>query len=540
MSTPLRSEAPVWGTEIVPELAAGRAVRAYRDRRRCVAELLEDLERWGERTCLVQGARRISFAAHLRDVNVLAAEFIRRGVRPGDRVMLLAGNSAEWVTAFWAGFRAGAIVVPANAWWSPTEITHALEITRPTIVVADERRAATLPTEVAVLRPAEIRALCDAAGTAPIAAPTGVTAPAEDAPAMILFTSGTMGAAKGVVLSQRAVVANIHSLLARTRRLPSQIGPDHVATVSLMSLPLFHVGGIQTMISGQLAGGTLLFLEGRFDPVQVLSLIEREKVRFFGGVPTMVMRVLECPRLGDFDTSSIESVAMGGSMVVPELAERIKAGFPTAQSNITSIYGLTEAGGALTSAGRTDLLDRPGCVGRALPVVELRILAPDEAGVGEVIARSPTLMSGFYDGDPADTPIDADGWLHTGDLGRLDADGYLYIVGRSREIIIRGGENIAPGHVENCLLSLAELADVAVVGLPHPSLGEEVGAAIVLRPGSVLDFDRLRATAREKLARFEVPTRWWIGTDPLPLNATGKVAKRVLIDTWTDTHKDEE
>lgn len=531
MSAPAATSPHAWGDEVVEEMIDGRPYRVYRHRRRSVAELVADLGRWGERVSLVQGEREISFAELVRYIDLVAGELVRRGLRPGGRVMLLAGNSPEWVAVFWAVFRAGGVAVPGNAWWSGSEVAHAVELIAPSVVFADERRAALLPPSVRPLGAEEVAALFDR----PPGPELDSSAPAEDDPAMILFTSGTMGPAKGVLLSHRSVVANIHNLLARTNRLPSRLGPDHRGTVGLMCLPLFHIGGIQTLVTGQLSGGRLLFLAGRFDPVQVLDLIQRERVRFFGGVPTMVARVLDCPRLGEFDTSSLVSIAMGGSVVVPELAERIRRGFPSARRSITSIYGQTEAGGALTSANGTDLLDRPGCVGRPLPVAEIQIAEPDADGVGEVVARSPTLMTGFWAGEAGDSPIDALGWLHTGDLGRLDDDGYLYIVGRSREIIIRGGENIAPGHIENCLLKYPGVADVAVVGLPHPSLGEEVGAAVVVRPGTAPTAEELRAHVLVRLAGYEVPTRWSIGTAALPLNAAGKVAKRELAEHWTDT-----
>jgi long-chain acyl-CoA synthetase len=521
---------PTWSAEVIN----GPTGRHYRHRPASVAQLLGDLARWGNRDCLVQGQRRITYAEHVVDIDTVAAHLVQAGVRPGDPVMLLAANSPEWVTMFWAVIRAGGVVVPANAWWSAREVSGALDLIRPRLVFADDRRAA-LVSGAEMLRAGEVLALVSRPAR-PRVPPAPLPDVAEEDPAMVLFTSGTMGAAKGVQLSHRAIVANLQNILVRTRRLPTDLPDEHQGAVSLMGLPLFHIGGLQTLMSGQLTGGRLLFLDGAFDADRVLSMIESERVRFFGGVPTMVARLLDCPRLADYDTSSLVTVAMGGSLVVPELAERIRRGFPSARASITSIYGQTEAGGALTAAGGTDLLDRPGCVGRPMPVTELRLHDPDRDGVGEVLARAPTLMSALIsaDRDDAMSPVDSEGWLHTGDLGRVDDDGYLYIVGRSREIIIRGGENIAPGHVENALLRHPGVADVAVVGLPHPELGEEVAAAVVVRPGSTVSADDLRAHVTEHLAKFEVPSRWHVTERPLPLNAAGKVAKRDLIRTWAD------
>jgi long-chain acyl-CoA synthetase len=518
-----------WGSEV----SHGPAGKVYTHRPRCLSDLLGDIARWGERTALVAGQRRISFGDHISDVNEVAAALVGRGLRPGGRVVLLAGNSPEWVTAFWAVAQAGGVLVLANAWWSAQEIEDALDTIGPELVFADEERRQFVPSRCAVIPMSAVRDMVD--GEPRVGdVPTHVAQ--ESDPAIILFTSGTEGAAKAVVLNQRSVVANVQNLLVRTRRLPSELSDDHHGTVSLMCLPLFHIGGIQSFVCAQLSGGRLLFLDGRFDPEEVLTLIEREQVRFFGGVPTMVARVLDSPNLQSYNTSSLVSIALGGSLVVPELAEKIKRGFPSAQHSISSVYGQTESGGALTAAGGTDLLDRPGCVGKPLPTAEIMIADPDDEGVGEVYARAPTLMSGFT-GAPAHTvsPIDDAGWLHTGDLGRIDSDGYLYIVGRSRDIIIRGGENIAPGHVENRLLKHPAVLDVSVVGLPHQGLGEEVGAAVVTFPQARVESAELASFAAAALARFEVPTRWWISDTPFPLNGTGKVVKRQIVEAWVDT-----
>ena len=291
----LRHRLPDWGTEVVVEGEGAAAFRRYRRRPESLAHLLGDLGRWADRVALVAGDRRITYAEHLEDIDTVAQELTRRGIGPGDRVMVLAANSPEWVTAFWAVARVGGVVVLGNAWWSASDITHAVASVGPALVVADERRLALLAPDVQVLSVDRVGALMAQPPSGPA---VEERVPADDADAMVIFTSGTEGKAKGVRLSHRAVVSNVQNLLVRTRRLPSELPAGHEGTVSLLCLPLFHVGGIQTLIAGQLSGGRMLFLEGRFDPEEVLGLIQRERVRFFGGVPTMISRVLDCPALG--------------------------------------------------------------------------------------------------------------------------------------------------------------------------------------------------------------------------------------------------
>jgi long-chain acyl-CoA synthetase len=280
-----------------------------------------------------------------------------------------------------------------------------------------------------------------------------------------------------------------------------------------------------------LLGGTLVFPRGRFDLTEVLDLMESEGVHRWGGVPTMVGRVLNDPTIEGRDLSSVRAISLGGSPVPPELVARIKTRFPNVERGVSQVYGLSEGGGTLTAASGCDLVERPGTAGRALPLVELRIDRPDEKGTGEVVARIPRQMLGYW-GQPSDRAIDDDGWVHTGDLGHLDDDRHLFITGRVKDLIIRGEENIAAPHVENVLLRHPEIRDVAVYGRPDADLGEIVAAAVVLDPASPVTVAELRAFAAEHLAYFEVPTSWWLRTDLLPSNDVGKVHKRHLLASW--------
>jgi long-chain acyl-CoA synthetase len=493
-----------------------------------VHELLEDARRWPEREYLVHGTRRITYAVHEERVRRFARTLLDAGAEPGETVVIAAGNSADWVVALWAIWWLGAVAVLANAWWSEKELGEALGVVEARVVVADRRRRALLPPSVTAV-PVE-GAGVHGAHTAPVDRPSPPVD--EHAPAVVIFTSGTTGAAKGATLSHRAVIANLHNLLLLTRRLPGSEGSGRGA-VTLLTVPVFHMGGLQNICLGLLTGGTLVFpTSTKFEPGEVLELIERERVVSWGSVPTMVGRVVDHPDLSRRDVSSLTSLTIGGAPVPPELAARARVAFGSAERGVGTIYGLTESGGTLTAGSGRDLRERPGTVGRPLPVVELKLVGAGDDGVGEVHARTPTVMSGYW-GDAASI-VDADGWIHSGDLGVVDDDGYLYIVDRSKDIVIRGGENVAGAHVEARLLEHPDVAEAAVVGLAHADLGEEVAAIVVPRPGARLDEASLRTHAAATLSYFEVPTRWWIRGEPLPTNAVGKVLKRELRDGFDD------
>lgn len=516
-----------WSRNVVRTEVSGHPCLVYAQRPSSVPALLLAARRWQGRTHLVQGDRRISFEAHERAVMRVAQQLQQAGIQPQDRVLLFGVNQVEWVVAFWAIQCLGAVAVLGNAWWSEQELRAAIASIRPKLALTDAPRPAGLADDTPHLYFENLRPWVDDDSESPEFAHAAIN---EDDPSLIIFSSGTTGVAKGVLLSHRSVVANLHNLLVLTGRLPSELPSSHPGTVSLLSVPLFHLAGLQVTCSTLLSGGSLIFLEGRFDAAEVLHLIEKERVRVWGSVPTMVSRVIDHADFTHYDTSSLVSVPMGGAAVSRELRDRVRAAFPRVRGGGGTLYGLTEAGGVLAAGAGSEMEMRPGCIGRPLPVVEVQIKHPDADGVGEVLARTPTAMSGYW-GETSAT-VDAEGWVSTGDLGHVDADGYLYIVGRSKDIIIRGGENIASVHVEQALLSHPDVIEAAVVALPHPDLGEEVGAALLLRPSANLDLAELRSHAAQSLARFEVPTRWWIRRTALPTNATGKILRREITHEW--------
>lgn len=534
---------PVWSSAVVDDVVLGHPCQVFASRRHHVADLLLDGRRFSDRDYLRSGSRRLTFADHERAVAGTGAMLRALGVMPGDRVLLHAANSIEWVVAFWAILDVGAVIVLGNTWWSATELDHAVAETDPTLVVSDVPIAGSAVSRPACLLVHDIREGMHA--SAERAPRDGC---AEDDPAVVLYTSGTTGDPKGATLSHRGIIATLQALAVVTRRLGSA-APDiaHRGGRALLSLPLFHIGGLQQVITPMMTGGTLVFAERKFDPERIVRLLDDERVTVWSAVPTMVRRVIDhLDASGHGPMMGLRTVGMGGSPVDDRLRRDVAAWFPRLRSGAAVTYGLSEAGGVVTTGVGPDVACRPGSVGRPLPCTTIRIDAADASGVGEVLVRSPSVMLGYWkDGAPdmaSGAPVSADRWLATGDLGRIDDDDHLIIVGRSKDVVIRGGENIATPHVENRLLEHAAVREAAVVGLPHPELGEELGAVVVLHDGADATIDELRRFCRSELAYFEVPTRWWFVDGPLPQNAIGKVVKHALRSAWptAEDGRDEE
>jgi acyl-CoA synthetase (AMP-forming)/AMP-acid ligase II len=507
-----------WGKEIVTETIGGVPYRIYAERPRRVEALLTLAGRWGDRPYIVQGEEVLTFDGLGKAVSAKAAGLRGLGVERGDRVFVLGWNSPEWVVNFWACLAAGAVPVLANAWWSAAEVAKALAALAPTLTLADAAAAAKMPEG------ARLGAWETDATPADTFAKDGDRDEAETA--LIIFTSGTSGDPKAVVLSHRAVLARLQMTLHVTRKLPHQVdGSAH--DVTLLTGPLFHVGTMQALLRAVVVGDTLVLSGGRYDPAEVLALVERHRVNRWNAVPTMVTRLLDHPDVARRDVSSLRSISIGGAPVHAELMRRIRTGLPSVSPRIPTGYGLTENGGQATAAGGSEDAGKLGSTGRPLPCVEVAFLAHEGLPDGEILLRSPTQMSGYWGLE--ESPIDADGWLHTGDLGRLDEEGNLWITGRSKDMIIRGGENIAPAAVERALMTVPGVTEAVVFGVPHADLGEEVVAVVVVEAGSgAVTGAELRERLRGKVASFAVPSRWRVQTDPLPTNQTGKVDKARL------------
>lgn len=510
-----------WGDRVVVTEVRGHPCRVYEPARDRLGDLLLDARRWHDRVALVRGADRLTFGDQERAVRATAQALLDAGVRPGDHVLILAPNSVEWVVTMWATVVVGAVAALGNFWWSADEVADAIEDLSPALVATDMRRRELVPEGVSTVLLDDL-AVLTAAETTPLDVPE----PDPDSPAIVVFTSGSTGRPKGAVLSHRNVISAQHSLLLRTRRLPQHITEDTPPVVSLLTGPLFHLGGVGPLMTALLVGGTVVFLPGKFDAGEILRIVQDERVTLWGAVPTMVSRVLAHPDIAEFDTSSLRTIGLGGAPVPAGLPGQIRAAFPSVVKGASEMWGLTEASGMLTSASGKEVAAHPGTSGRPIPVVELRILDPDENGAGEILARGPGVMIG-YANRPAENPVDDEGFLHTGDVGRID-DGYVYLTGRSKDVIIRGGENISASHVEERVLAHPDVVEVAVVAVPHAELGEEVGAVVHLRSGTLVTSESLRVFTGRSLAYFEVPAHWWLAEQPLPTTAFGKIDKKTI------------
>ncbi len=481
-----------------------------------------------------QLARRWTYAELLADSERLAHALLTR-FRPGERVAVWAPNIPEWVIAEFAFGLAGLTLVTVNPGYQPRELKYVLEQSHAVgLLLIKEFRGnpmARIAAEVTADIP-EVREVIDMNDHAALFREAGPLGPLPEVrprdPAQIQYTSGTTGFPKGVVLHHHGITNNSRHAFARN-------GMGRGAT-TLVVMPLFHAGGCTMAILGGVQFDCRIILMRQFEPHSAIALIESEGADGMLGVPTMLIAMLEADAVRSRDFSSVKIAGSGGSMVPPELIRqvttRLGCGFYT-------VYGQTETSALLTTTRTTDPFDDIcNTVGQAMPQTELSIRDPASNTVvavdvvGEICARGYSLMLGYND-DPEATAatIDADGWLHTGDLGTMDRRGFVKITGRVKEMIIRGGENLFPAEIENVLLEHADIAEVAVVGVPDAKFGEAVAAFVRLSAGASLDPVALVAHCRANMAAQKTPTHW-IEVSEWPLTGSGKIQKFVLRDQW--------
>ena len=531
--------------EVCQEEVLGESMQVFKDRKRSLRQVLEESVNHGDLEYIVLADRRITYAQHMRLVSAAAQVMRHRwGVRKGDRVAILAENHPEWVVSFWAAVSLGAVVAALNGWWTADEIAYGIDLSEPKVLIVDEKRRQRINDcgfGVSDLRIVEIeRELAPLlANGSDAQLPT--TEIAEDDPAVILFTSGTTGRPKGAVSSHRSICGFVQSAFAAgyLRLLSEQsaggeMAPQPDQQCSLVTVPLFHLSGLYAGAVMMLAlGAKTVWRLGRFDPVDVLRLIENEKVTTWAGLGSMAPRVLSHPDLENYDLSSLRNLGSGGAPTSPALQEKMRRAAPNGAAAVGLGYGLSETVTSVTMIGGRELQEHPTSVGRPSPTHSIEIrsaegVALGEGEEGEIFVRSPYNMLEYWRNPEATAKtIRAGRWLATGDIGTM-RDGRLYINSRARDMILRAAENIYPVEIENRLDEHPSVAEVAVVGVDHAELGQEVKAIVVPSPGHTVDPESLAVWVGEALASYKVPAHWEVREEPLPRNAAGKILKNVL------------
>jgi long-chain acyl-CoA synthetase len=536
--------------EIAEEQIRGVRTRVWKSAPPSLRSVLEVSRLHGDKTFLVYEDERMTFAEHYRAAATLARRMREDwGVRKGDRVAIAMRNFPEWSVAFWATTAAGGVAVPLNSWWKGEELEYGLRDSGSSLLFCDAPRAELLAPHLPGLELRVVVARGEAApapgqlrwedvlGEVPADASLPEVELEPDDEATIFYTSGTTGNPKGALGTHRNICSNLVSLafsqvrgaLRSGAELPSPENQPQRA--QLISVPFFHATGCHSILVANTAFGGKLVMMYKWDPERALELIERERISSFGGVPAMVWQVLESPDFSKRDLSCVQTVAYGGAPAAPELVRRIQEHFPKATPG--NGYGLTETSSITTFNVGGDYAERPDSVGLPVPVCELQVVDAEGRAlavgeVGELWIKGPNVVKGYWGKPDATAESFTDGWLHSGDLARLDEDGFVYIVDRAKDMVIRGGENVYCVEVESVLYDHREVMDAAVVGLPHRVLGEEVGAVVQVTPGSSVGEEELRQHVAARLAAFKVPVRIDIRHEPLPRNANGKILKREL------------
>ena len=491
---------------------------------------------------LVMGDERLTFADLDRISEQVAQGLVTRGIVKGHRVAIATRNCPAWIVSYMAILKAGGIATLLNGWWEPFEIEHAIELTGPKLIIADPPRAKRIEARCGdreiVSLPIEERiefAIAPLLSGADENSALPEVSPDDDA--TILFTSGSTGEAKGALSTHRAVTTGVYAYSTSLIVLLGILSEDGNAPAgparTLLSVPLFHVTGEVPVMLNSFVIGRCMVIMPKWDATEALRLIEKEKITYFVGVPTMSLELMNHPDRHKYDLSSLKDITAGGAPRPVSHVDRLKTEFPDAQAALG--YGLTETNATGCTNFWSSYAAKPASTGRAQsPLVDVAILGGADqclaAGeIGEIGIRTAANIKCYWHNPEATAAmLSPSGYVRTGDVGYLDQDGYLFIVDRKKEIIIRGGENISAAEVEAECYSCPAVAEAAVFGAPDERLGEIPIAVIHLKNGERLSEDELRAFLDGKLARFKIPERIIVSAEPLPRLGTGKIDRRAL------------
>ncbi len=537
--------------EIETIVVRGAPMRVYKNALPSVRALWLASLAFKDREYLVYGDERLTYGDAHEKVAAVATWLVGQGVAPGDRVAIAMRNWPEWLLIYWACVSMGVAAVGMNAWWVAEEMAYAIKDSEPKVLFADAERLARIAERPQMANGVTLVAVRADAGPGvvtwdDVVAGGGLLPDANidpDTDACIFYTSGTTGTPKGAQLTHRGCVSNLMSMmfsgqaqaLATARATGVAVDPAAAPVpIGLLVTPLFHVTANNCAAYLLTAAGGKLVLMYRWDAGEALRIIETEKVTAMSGVPVMARELINHPDFARRDTSSLTTLAGGGAQLQPDLAERIDAEVATARPGTG--YGMTETCGIITSVGADLFLGKPESVGPATPCYEWKCVDDEGIGVvtgdiGELWVRGAQVIKGYLNRPEATAETITDGWLHTGDVARVDEDGFIFIVDRKKDMVLRGGENVYCVEVEAAIHRHPAVAECCVFGVPDPRLGEEVGAVVVLRPGEQASADDLRAHLAVITARHKIPRFMWFQTEPLPRNANGKFLKRELRES---------
>ena len=512
----------------------------------------------GDKDYLVYEDERFTYNEMHAMVRKLAQHLVAHGVGSGTRVALAMRNYPEWVAGYWATISIGAAAVGMNAWWTAPEMEYALNDSAPLVLIADDERlerfqqltnvppmhVISVRTDRAVqgdgVRWADVMSADD-----PGVLPDATIDPDDDA--TIFYTSGTTGFPKGAQLTHRGSVANIFNIAAMGAittaaeqkavalgEVTAAPAPAVAYPPSFMApTPLFHVTACNCLLHPATLVGGKVVMTYKWDPGRALELIERERITNFSGVPSMSRELLMHPDWSTRDTSSLVGMGGGGSAVQPDLVHKIAGALKTGQPSTG--YGMTETCGIITANSARLYIAKPDSCGPLVPTLEGKLvdedgndLPPGPNTVGILCVRGSIVIKGYLNRPEANAETIKDGWLNTGDIARIDDEGFVYIVDRAKDMVFRGGENGYFSEVETVIYNHDAIAEAAVFGIPEERLGEEVAAVLVLRPGATLTEEELRTFLSASLAKHKIPTKVWFRSEPIPRNATGKFLKREL------------
>ncbi len=557
-----RLTAPGQRFEMEEKMIRGVTQRVWRNAPPTLRDIFLNARAFGAREFLVYEDDRATYEAFARAAITLARQLQADGVRKGDRVAVIMRNLPEWPVAFYAGVLAGAIVTPLNGWWTGPELEYGLADSGTRIAIVDDERLERIAPHLEGLTDLErvyvarlpegvetsgrVRRLETVIGVVnswkalpDLPLPDVAIDPDDDA--TILYTSGTTGRPKGALGTHRNMTCNVltsgiaaaRNFLRAGQPLPESDPHKLPQRSSLLVVPLFHATGLSATLGPTMNAGGKIVLMRRWEAEQAMQLIERERIDATGGVPTIAWQLIEHPARSKYDLSSLVSVSYGGAPSAPELVRRIVEVFPGSAPG--NGWGMTETTATFTSHTGTDYEARPDSAGPAAPVGDMQIRDPADGvtllpvgQVGELWVKGPQVVKLYWNKPEATAETFREGWLRTGDLARLDEEGFLFIVDRAKDMLIRGGENIYCVEVENVLYDHPDVMDAALVGVPHKTLGEEPAAVVHLKPGGTAGEAELKQWVRERLAAFKVPVEIRFWPEPLPRNANGKILKTEL------------